>query len=270
MSNHERSILLPGSVLPAAPAYGALIDSLGDDVEAVAKDLEVHADAEPPADYSLDTEIGGVLRTADALGWDTFHLVGYSGGGAAALAFAAHHPERLNSLALLEPAWAGSWGWSPAHRALWAKYRELDGLAPDEFMAAFVMLGVRPGVTAGLPVSGGEQPPWMAQRQAGIRAFLRTFDTYDLDRDALARFTKPVYFALGALSNPDDYGEIAERLAGVFPDFRLEVFAGRHHFSPPHRVEPDRVAASLREVWGISDVPSDREVMAQSKEQALN
>lgn len=256
MSTHRaeyRVLLLPGSVLPAAPAYGALIAALharlGDDVDAVAKDLEVYAGPTPPADYTLDTEGAGVLRAAEERGWDTFHLVGYSGGGASALAFAAKHPERLESLALLEPAWAGDWGWSPAHRALWEQYRQLEGLGPDEFMARFVALGVRPGVTAGLPVKGGEQPPWMALRPAGIRAFLATFATYDLDRDALARFDKPVYFALGADSNPDDYGEIAERLSGVFPHFRLEVFPGRNHFDPPHRVEPARVAASLAALW---------------------
>ncbi|MDQ4503774.1 alpha/beta hydrolase [Sinomonas sp. ASV322] len=251
----HRAVLLPGSVLPAALAYGALVEALGDGVEALVKDLEVYAGPTPPPDYSLDTEVDGVLREAEAHGWDTFHLVGYSGGGASALAFAAKHHARLESLALLEPAWAGSWGWSPAHRALWERYRELDVLPPAEFMAEFVKLGVRPGVTAGLPVRGGDQPPWMALRPAGIRAFIRTFETYDLDRDALARFDRPVYFALGALSNPDDYGEIAERLAGVFPDFRLEVFAGRHHFDPPHRVEPERVAASLRALWDRTRTP---------------
>lgn len=251
-----RVILLPGSVLPAAPAYGALLEALhtrlGDAVQAHAKDLEVYAGPTPPEGYSLDTEVEGVLRAARELGWDRFHLVGYSGGGAASLAFAAKHPEMLESLALLEPAWAGNWGWSPEHRELWERYRELEGLDPDAFMAAFVRLGVRPGVTAGLPVKGGEQPPWMALRPAGIRAFLATFATYSLDRDALARFDRPVYFALGALSNPDDYGEIADRLSGVFPRFRLEVFAGRHHFDPPHRVEPDRVAASLAALWASS------------------
>ncbi|WP_415855034.1 alpha/beta fold hydrolase [Sinomonas sp. G460-2] len=253
-ANH-RVVLLPGSVLPAGPAYGALIAALGSGVEVLAKDLEVYAAPSPPPDYSLDTEIDGVLRETDARGWKTFHLVGYSGGGASALAFAAKHPERLESLALLEPAWAGNWGWSEAHRALWQRYRELDGLSPDEFMAQFVRLGVRPGVTAGLPTGGGEQPPWMALRPAGIRAFVRTFETYDLDRDSLARFRRPVYIALGALSNPDDYGEIAERLSTVFPDFRLEVFAGRHHFDPPHRVEPERVAASLRALWDRARTP---------------
>ena len=89
----------------------------------------------------------------------------------------------------------------------------------------------------------------MAKRPAGIRAFIGTFETYDLDRAALAAFRQPVYFALGSLSNPDDYGEIAERLSKVFPDFHVEVFEGRHHFDPPHRVEPARVATSLAEIW---------------------
>lgn len=250
--NRHRVILLPGSVLPAAPAYGPLLAALGDDIDAVAKDLEVYAGSTPPPGYSLDTEADGVLRVADERGWDTFHLVGYSGGGASALAFAATRPERLETLSLLEPAWAGNWGWSAAHRALWTRYRALEGLPPDDFMAEFVKLGVRPGVGASLPVRDGEQPPWMALRPAGIRAFIRTFETYELDRNALATFEKPVYFALGALSNPDEYGEIAERLSGVFSDFRLEVFAGRHHFDPPHRVEPERVAASLKALWNAA------------------
>jgi surfactin synthase thioesterase subunit len=89
----------------------------------------------------------------------------------------------------------------------------------------------------------------MAKRPAGIRAFIRTFETYDLDRAALASFRQPVYFALGALSNPDDYGEIAERLRKVFTDFHLEVFEGPHHFAPPHRLEPARVASALVQTW---------------------
>lgn len=253
MNATERVILLPGSVLPAAPAYGDLIaalhQQLGDRVEAVAKDLEVYAADEPPADYSLDHEVEGVLREANARAWDTFHLVGYSGGGASALAFAAAHPQRLSTLALLEPAWAGSWDWSPAHAELWKEYEGLRDLPPEEFMTQFVRLGVRPGVTAGLSTGTGPQPPWMAKRPAGIRAFLRTFETYDLDRAALAAFRQPVYFALGSLSNPDDYGEIAERLSRVFPDFHLEVFEDLHHFQPPHRLEPGRVASALVQMW---------------------
>jgi hypothetical protein len=89
----------------------------------------------------------------------------------------------------------------------------------------------------------------MRRRPAGIRAFMRTFKSYNLDRDALVAFERPVYFALGGLSNPDQYGELAERLGKVFADFTLEVFAERHHFDPPHRIEPARLAGSLRAIW---------------------
>lgn len=245
-------LLLPGSVLPADLAYGSLISALGDAVEAVAKDLEVYATDEPSPAYSLDTEVAGVIREADRRNWDRFHLVGYSGGGAAALAFCARYPEQLVSLALLEPAWAGNWSLSAKEQALWKQYERLEQLPPEQFMSAFTRLGLRPGVAPPSPPEG-PPPPWMAKRPAGISAFMRTFKTYQLDRDALHRFERPVYFVLGGLSNPDQYDEIAKRLADVFPDFTLEIFEHRHHFDPPHRIEPDRLAASLLPIWARAE-----------------
>jgi pimeloyl-ACP methyl ester carboxylesterase len=243
-----RVILLPGIVLPVEPAYGALIAALGPDVEAVPKDLEVYATPEPPEDYSLEVEIAGVLREADARGWERFHLVGYSGGGAASLALAAARPERLASLALLEPAWAGNWDLSCAEKALWLEFDRLEGVPAEQFMGSFMRLGLKQGVPLPAPPPG-DPPPWMAKRPAGIRAIQRAFKLSDIDGEALRRFDRPVYFALGGLSNPDQYGEIARRLDAVFPDFQLEVFEERHHFDPPHRIEPDRLANSLKKLW---------------------
>ncbi|QDG66135.1 alpha/beta hydrolase [Pseudarthrobacter sp. NIBRBAC000502772] len=251
-----RAILLPGSVLPAQPAYGALIEALGPGVDAVAKDLELYAGDAPPPGWTLDTESVGVLREAGVRGWKAFHLVGYSGGGAAALAFAAKHPEHLLSLTLLEAAWAGNWDWSPAHAELWKQYAQLESLPPEQFMPAFMRLGVKSDVVLPPPPQG-PPPPWMAKRPAGIKAFVEEFKTYDLDRARLAAFTKPVLFVLGGLSNPNDYGEVADRLAAVVSDFRLEVFADRHHFDPPHRIEPDRLAGLLREHWKRAEGPPD-------------
>jgi len=243
-----RVILLPGIVLPAEAAYGAVIAALGPEVEAVAKDLEVYATPEPPEDYSLEVEIAGVLREADARGWQRFHLVGYSGGGAASLAFAAARPERLASLALLEPPWTGHWDLSPAEKALWLEYDRLARLPVEQFMPTFMRLQLRPDVPLPAPAPG-DPPPWMAKRPAGILAIQGAFKRGDIDREALRRVDRPVYFALGALSNPDQYEEIAKRLSGVFPDFELEVFEQRHHFDPPHRIEPERLANSLKTLW---------------------
>jgi pimeloyl-ACP methyl ester carboxylesterase len=241
-------MLLPGVVLPADLAYGGLVSVLGSDVETIVKDLEVYREDSPPPDYSLDTEVAGALREADARGWRRFHLVGYSAGGAAVLAVAARQPARLLSLALLEPAWVGNWGWSVEHSRLWARYDELAQLPAEQFMPAFMRLQVRTGVPLPAPPAG-PPPPWMSKRPGGIRAVARAFQSYDLNRDALAGFDRPVYFALGGLSNPIQFGEEAERLGTVFPDFTLEVFADRHHFDPPHRIEPQRLARSLRAIW---------------------
>ncbi len=247
MATRHRVVLLPGSVLPAEAAYGALLQALGERVDAVAKELEVYAGDEPQADYSLDVEVEGILREADARGFDRFHLVGYSGGGASALAFAAVQGERLSSLALLEPAWAGNER-TPEEEALMEQFRALNPLPPDQFMAGFLRLQLAPGVEPP-PRPEGPPPPWMAKRPAGIRAFLDAFDNGYLDVDALRAFDRPVYFALGGRSNPDYFGRMAERLAAIFPDFTIETFPERHHFDPPHRIEPERLGDSLLALW---------------------
>jgi pimeloyl-ACP methyl ester carboxylesterase len=209
-------LLLPGAVLPAELAFAALLAELGDDVRPVIKDLELYADDGPPSDYRLDLEVQAVARTADGSGFGSFHLLGYSAGGAVALAFAARDPGRVRSLALLEPAWSGNAG----------------------------RTGVRPPPPAPVP-----PPPGMSSRPAGLAALVPALDAYDLPVDELRRFGGPVYYALGALSNPQLYGLQAERLAGVFARFRLDVFPERHHFDPPHRVEPRRLAAALADHW---------------------
>jgi pimeloyl-ACP methyl ester carboxylesterase len=243
-----QAILLPGGVMPADLAYGALIEALGDDVEPVAKELEVYSGPEPPPGYTLSHEVDGILRTARDAGFERFHLVGYSGGGASSVAFAAAHPERLLSLALIEPAWMGNDSLSAEEQAVWRRFDQIATLPADEMMPAFVAIQLAPGVEPP-PPAPGPPPPWMASRPAGLRAFMDTFKSSSLDIDSLRGFPGPVYFALGARSNPDYYGEIAKRARGVFADFTLEVFQDRHHFDPPHRIEPERTARALRTHW---------------------
>jgi hypothetical protein len=115
-------------------------------------------------------------------------------------------------------------------------------------MPAFVAIQLAPGVEPP-PPPPGPPPAWMATRPAGLQAFLKTFRSSRLDLDGLRSFTQPVYFALGGRSNPDYYGQIAERAREIFPDFTLDVFTERHHFDPPHRIEPERTATALRAHW---------------------
>jgi len=89
----------------------------------------------------------------------------------------------------------------------------------------------------------------MSKRPAGLRALIRAFDSDDLDLARLRAFEQPVYFALGGRSNPDYYARMADRLRKIFPDFTLETFPERHHFEPPHRIEPERLGESLLALW---------------------
>ena len=234
--------------MPADLAYGALLGALGEDVQAIAKDLEVYAGPEPPSDYTLEYEIDGVLRAAKEAGFKRFHLVGYSAGGASSVAFAAGHPERLLSLAVIEPAWLGNEGLSPEEHAVQREFDRIATLAPEQMMSAFVAKQLAPGVEPA-PAPPGPPPPWMATRPAGLRALMTTFGQSRLDLDRLRTFEQPVYFALGGRSNPDYYGRMADRAGEIFPDFTLDVFEERHRFDPPHRIEPERTARALRAHW---------------------
>lgn len=248
----SKAILLPGGVLPADLAYDSLIDALGDDVEAVAKDLELYAGPAPPPDYSFDHEMAAVLRTAEQAGFDRFHLLGYSAGGAFSAAFAAEHPDRLLSLALLEPAWLGNDDLSPEEEAIWEELERIAALPPEELLEAIVAIQLAPGVEPP-PAPPGPPPPWMARRPPGLGIFVRTARATPLDLDSLRSFEQPVYFALGGLSNPEYYSRMAERARSIFPDLTLEVFEERHHFDPPHRIEPERIAGALRAHWSRAE-----------------
>jgi pimeloyl-ACP methyl ester carboxylesterase len=252
-----RVILLPGGVMPADPAYRGLLAVLGPEADARAKDLELYADDAPPPDWSFDTEVAGIERVADDANFDRFHLVGYSTGGAAALIYVLRHPDRLLSLALLEPASAGWERMTAQERQHMQRFRDLAELSDEEMMPAFQRLQLAPGVPLVPPPPG--LPPWMSKRPAGLRAVLDAIFATDVDLEALERFDRPVLFALGGKSHPDYYAPMRDRLAGVFRDFTVVEFSERHHFDPPHRIEPARLAQDLRTLWSRAESEAAKE-----------
>ncbi len=250
---NEKPIVLfvPGGVMPVELSYGQLLQALGEQIRPVLKNLEVYASDAPPPDYSLDLEVEGIRRAADVAGVQRFHLVGYSAGGASSLAFTAKYPERLSSLALIEPAWIG--GLTPEDAQDWAALNRLMTLPPAEQMQAFMRWQMRPGVEP--PVfapSQGPAPAWMDKRPAGLKAISRAFNTYQLDQQRFRVMDRPVYFALGSLSTRF-YERAARRLGGLFPDMQVEEYEGRSHFDPPQRAEAERFARALRLLWARSD-----------------
>jgi pimeloyl-ACP methyl ester carboxylesterase len=243
-------IFVPGGVTPAALSYGPLVEVIGNQIRPILKDLELYTPDTPPPGYDVDMEVEGIRRAADAAGLKRFNLVGYSGGSTFALAFTAKYPEYLSSLALVEPAWIGVLGPEDADNV--AELNRLMALPANERMQAFMHWHFRPGMQPP-PASqpSGPPPAWMAKRPAGLEAMYRAFNRYSLDQDRIRQFNRPVYFAIGSLSNRFFERE-AKTLQGLFPDMQIEKYVGRSHFDPPHRAEPERFARAFTGLWARS------------------
>src|SRR3972149_2271855 len=164
-------VFVPGGVNPAAITYGELLAVLKETVDSVLKDHELYAGDAPRPGWGLSFEVAAIRRAADAARFGTFHLVGYSGGGAISLAFVLAHGDRLRSL-------------NPMVRSSWAQYRAQEertmGLPMEDLMREFVKLALKPGVSAPAPPPG-PPPPWMMKRPAGLRAFMAAVRAGDLD-----------------------------------------------------------------------------------------
>jgi len=240
-------ICLPGGVAPAAQRYAALAEHVGGRAGLHLKDLEVYRDDSPPAGYTVEMELEAIDHFARANGVERFHLLGYSGGGFLALAYAGTRPERIASLAVFEPAMVPG-RMSPEEQAM---YESLDarlrGLTGAEFMGAFVQAQVKPGI-AGPQTPAGPAPPWMARRPAGIQALLRSFFSFDFDRDRFRACEFPVFLGYGDQTH--DIEEVkAGILARLLPDFRVRRMLGVHHFVAPELIYTPEHAATLLALW---------------------
>jgi pimeloyl-ACP methyl ester carboxylesterase len=240
-------VFLPGSIMPAAIQYNPLIKVLGSEIQPLLKDLEIYSGDVPAPRYHLDQEVEGLKHFVDREEINIFHLVGYSGGGAVALAFVAAYPEKVKSLALSEPAVIPSQEWLKSEEEYMKALAQVMLLPPNDQMREFVRINLRTGVQPP-PSPSGEPPAWMSKRPAGLKAMAQAFSTSHINSNQFRQFHNPVYLAVGSLSNPVEERK-AETMAKLFSDFRVEVYAGRHHFDPPQRAEPERFAKAIVRLW---------------------
>ena len=240
-------VCVPGSVAPAAERYRPLQGLVGDQAVFHMKDLEVYREAQPPTDYSIDEELEAIDRLAQSKQLDRFHLVAYSGGGFISLAYAGTRPERLLSLGVFEPARIPGDLTQSEHDFFMGLENKLAGLSGPDFMATFVREQVKPGAVLAPPPSGPPSPE-MQKRPAGIAALIRAFDAYRFDRGLLRDVKFPVYYGYGDLSH-EEQAQKAGILAQIFPDIRVQRFAGIHHFVPADQIYTRPHADSLLDLW---------------------
>ena len=207
----------------------------------VAKDLEVYADDRPPHGFNLGIEAAGVLREADAHG----SIVSISSATRAAV-----HRRCPRS-----PPWRAAPEPGAAGTGLGGERENAAGGATDGALPR-ARLSCRPvhgrvhtaATSARCRAARASRGPVAAVagqatgRHPGVPRCIRRRRSRSRSAQGVQ---PPVYFAVGGRSNPDFFRPMAERLSAIFADFTLETFADRHHFDPPHRAEPERLADSL-------------------------
>lgn len=211
-----------------------------------------------PAACSLPAFEAALGRYFDALKAPRLHLVCHDISGPPVASWAAKHPGRVASLAVLNTAltlrgfrlpglvaagialpWAlqrallddGACArlvWSYARRHAHARPEAFDGEDGEAFRSLFLRDGGRRTAT------------WTVKSYWGAPAYLaRT-------RAALAGFPRPTLLLWGA-RDPFCTPDAARRLAAVIPGSRLELVDGASHFLPEDA--PDETARRLNAFW---------------------
>lgn len=199
--------------------------------------------------YTLSHLASDVLALADAAGVDRFHLVGHDWGAAVVWYLAAHHPERIISVAALSvphpDAYLRSWVTSGQMLRSWYMMAFQLPLLPELALAFRGGAGMRAAlVHTGLdPVTADRHALRAAVREA-LRGPLNWYRAIPFGLgDRTGRIEPPTLFMW---SDRDVFiSRAGAELCGRFVNgpYRLEVLQGVSHWLPSEA--PDRVAASL-------------------------
>jgi len=200
------------------------------------------ADASHWEEWTLDTEVAAIELVRQRSGAEPLHLVGYSGGGAAALAHAVAHPDLVASLCLIEPPWIGNDIWSEEQRAFHEAYERLANV-PSEHAWDKIAAMLNAPTTAVPPA-----PPVPPDRiKSSFVEVWRGYRAAPLDRGRLREIQAPVYLPVGQGSSPRMHAQ-AELLASCFPSAEAQVYERASHFDLP-TVGARQLAEGLVRLW---------------------
>jgi pimeloyl-ACP methyl ester carboxylesterase/DNA-binding CsgD family transcriptional regulator len=180
---------------------------------------------------SLDAFVGDLEAVVDATGADRFALLGVSGGGPVAIAYAARHPDRVSHLILY-----GSY----------ARGRFLQATTPQETEEAEALVSIvrigwdRPSpafrrafTTMFVPDATPEQMAWFDEMQrmsaTGEMAARLRHVRGQIDVTELATGVTVPTLVLHARDDAVASFEEGRRLAGLIPDARFVPLEGRNH-----------------------------------------
>ena len=210
---------------------------------AVALDCRGHgASGKPAGAFDIATFADDVAQLFDHLGWKKAVLGGSSMGGSVSLAVAAHHPDRVAGLALIDTtAWYGAdapKAW--AGRATAAKENGLASLIEFQLSRWFgdAFKAAHPDVVQACVDT------FLRNDVDAYAATCRMLGSFDL-RDKLPGFRFPVGIVVG----DEDYATppaMAEAMHKAIPQSTYLVLEKARHLTPLER--PDEVTAEILKV----------------------
>jgi pimeloyl-ACP methyl ester carboxylesterase len=168
-------------------------------------------------------------RLMDHVGWDRAHVVGHSYGALVALQLALHAPERVGSVALLEPAARGVSSAASVVAALQpvaAAYRAGDTAgAVDGFLKHVCGVDYRQPLERAVPGAFDEA---VAEADLFFQAEMPAVQRWSFGPSEAGRVAQPILNVLGARSEPR-FVEGSAVVQSWFPDAeRLDVPDASH------------------------------------------
>jgi 3-oxoadipate enol-lactonase len=225
--------------------WNATIEQLSKEADILAYDCRGHGQSDRKAGpFTAELFARDLAELLDHVGWKSAHLAGCSMGGCVALAFAGRHPDRVESLGLIDTtAWYGE--------GAKARFQERADAARGKGMAAlFDFQSTR-----------WFSDDFRARHPEVLQQALSVFVANDLDcyaatcmllgtvdvRAHLSAFRMPVAIVVGE----QDYATpvaMARQLHEGIPQSTLTVLQDGRHLTPIER--PDAIASELRALIG--------------------
>ena len=192
-----------------------------------------------------------VLDVADQLGWQQFHLLGHSLGGAVAAMLAAALPERILTLSAIDSfgplSTAANATRDNLRRALHSRNSYLERASPsypdiDSASAARAKHGNLSLTAAELLVRRNlkqTEDGWQLRTDPRLRRTSLFRFTEDQVMDLIARLTVPTTVILADKAKPDPWDSLLEQRLPALQDCEIRTLPGHHHL---HMESPGPVA----------------------------
>lgn len=226
-----------------------------DGLELACLDFPGHGESPPRAEaarYHFDDYVFDVLAAADALGWDSFHLLGHSLGGAVASVLAAGCPERVESLSVIEglgplsaPPDRTAEGWRKAIHASRDRPRRVHADRETAIDARMRNSDLPRAAAELLAERGLERVGDGWQWRHDLRLTWPSTQRYTEPQvlDLLGHIEAPAICVLASPRSRVVPGGFIERRAAAVPDLGLHDVEGGHHV---HMQAPEKVARYIK------------------------